>query len=833
MVIKKLNIKLEHILIFFIAALTITLELLLTRVLNLKAWNHVVYLVIPFAILGYGIGANIYLIFKNKFDKLDLKKLLGWSCLAISLLTVFTFSVISQLPINVEDLVKALYSPTSTSMLLVAYTVYMLPFILIGFVIVLLFSRCEKECHKLYFFDLLGAGFGAITFFLLITILGMVHSIYVLSLTAACFSAVILWPKFRGFFLLGTILLAALGFNVIPQKIKYTIDARKDWEWIPGFFDTSAYKHLISKWHPLGRTDAFQMKSETAREKLYKAAEGTFQLNVDPKPEFTYLSTNYLGGTPVFQFSEDNLHKIRAKIKPFSQTMEAPYLLLDKPKVMIIGVGGGRDIFMAKTHGASQVIGAEINPGIVDIMSPGGGLHEYSGQIYSKGNTKVEKLDGRHLVKKLPPDSTDLIVLNGVDTFSGLSSGAYAYAESYLYTINAFKDYYRILSQDGILNFNRWLFGDLPRETLRLHAIALQGMKELGVKNPEKHILIARANKAWSIILIKKSPFNSEQIEKVRHYMESLGQCIIYPADDKLKLDQNDPMLNFHKYAKSFKQGKERDFLKAYPYDISIVTDDAPFFYKYYKVGKLLGGFVCHHTGPIIFYTQGMALLQAGIFMIVLIYFPLAFFKTKNITILSYKTIRSFVCYFASLGIGYMLIEIPLMQKFVLLLGSPIHSITVVLSALLIATGIGSLSMPKFLSHFTSKNKLLVVLTVLLTTYVMFLIFVGIDMSNYFMASPFGLRAIVVSLVVFPVGYLLGFYFPLGLEHFGEQSNECIAWAWGINGSASVMGSILSIIIAQFMGFNLILGAGTVLYFLAVLNFILINREATRNQVVS
>ena len=236
---------------------------------------------------------------------------------------------------------------------------------------------------------------------------------------------------------------------------------------------------------------------------------GNFEINLRPLPEISYFSTNFLAGTPVYAMSPAGLAQNHSQVKLFSQRMEVPYALLNKPKVLVIGAGGGRDIFMAHTHGATQIIGAEINPGIVAEMSPGGKMYDYSGRIYTSENTKVYAIDGRHLVKILPANSMDLIVLNAADTFSGLSSGAYAYAESYLYTKNAMEDYLRVLKDGGMIEFVRWAFPEMPREELRLHAIALAALKSIGAKNPWDHIIIGLHG--WSLFLIKKTPFTDKE----------------------------------------------------------------------------------------------------------------------------------------------------------------------------------------------------------------------------------------------------------------------------------------------------------------------------------
>lgn len=807
----------SYLAIFLVSLHCIALELFLTRILNLKAWNHVVYTVIPFAMLGYGIGANIVLVFNDFFRKYKADRLIAWLLFLIAYTSFTTAGLIKDLPIRVDYILSIFTSFQAISMLLLAYTLFMIPFLFMGFLVVYLFLNNREEGHKLYFFDLLGAGLGAYVFFPLINHLAIFQSLSCLSFACLLLAAFLLFPAKK-------IFLSCLGglsffifLLIFPEPGNYSIDPKKGWEWIPGYFQQKDYQHLISQWHPLGRTDAFRITDEKTRARLYRN-NLTFEINVDPPPEFSYFSTNFLAGTPVYEFSKKGLAKNHSQIKPFSQVVEVAYTLLQKPKVFVIGVGGGRDIFMAHTHGAQEIIGAEINTGIVKEMSPGGRMYEYSGRIYTSKNTKIYAVDGRHLVKTLEPKSLDLIILNGVDTFSGLSSGAYAYAESYLYTQNAIEDYLRVLKDDGIINLFRWAFPKRPREELRLQAIALAALKKAGVRKPWDHIMIGL--KEWSIFLIKKTPFTPEEREIVNEYFRKHGVLTLYPAEEWLEKSDN-PLTPFAQYARNFRQNTQRNFERSYPYDISVITDDNPFFYKYYKFNSfnLFHPYAVHHTGPIVFLTQAMILLQAILFIFLFIFFPLVLFKKKALKNMPTTSILPFIVFFGCIGTGFMFIEIPLMQRFVLLLGNPIYSISVVLAVLLTATGTGSLLVPSLEKMAKSKNTLLSRTTLCLFLYLGLLIVLGTNIFNFFMEFPFLARVLLVSMILFPAGFLLGIFFPSGLRLICHDDNNTIAWAWGINCGFSVLGSILSIIIAQFRGFNMVLILACILYFLAYLSF--------------
>jgi hypothetical protein len=577
---------------------------------------------------------------------------------------------------------------------------------------------------------------------------------------------------------------------------------------------------LFSKWHPLGRTDIFTITNPKTRERIFEKSFGTFEINAVPFPEFSYIVNNFLAGTPIYKLSKEGLEESSSQVSLFSQAFEAPYTILKEPYVVAIGAGGGRDIFMAKTHGAKKIIGAEINPAICSVMSRGGEFYEYSGRVYDSDGTKVFNVDGRHLVK---PDSVDLIVLNGVDTLSGLSIGAYSYAESYLYTKDAIVDYLNILKKDGMVYLNRWLFLPYPRETLRLFAISLEALRSKGIKKPWEHIIVggphAGKEPGWSLVFIKKTPFTIEEKTVLKEYFRSHDVPLMFPTEHWE--NKTGKVTFFDLYAQRFIEGKEKEFARGYPFDISVITDDAPFFYKYDKL-KFFSPFEVfsvHHVGTVIYMTQLLVLLQAALFIALFIFLPLLIFKVRGIKGLDKKQLTTFIAYFSCLGLGFMFIEIPIIQRFVLLLGTPIHSISVTLACLLIFTGLGSFLSAYLDKAAIAKDRIVAAITAILVMYLVVNVSAGARIINCFMGLHFAWRVLAVGIMLLPLGLCLGVFFPTGLQLIGKGHGEAIAWAWGINCGFTVLGSILAIILGQYIGFNAIILLAALTYIMGAFAF--------------
>jgi hypothetical protein len=403
--------------------------------------------------------------------------------------------------------------------------------------------------------------------------------------------------------------------------------------------------------------------------------------------------------------------------------------------------------------------------------------------------------------------------LNGVDTYSGLSTGAYAYAESYLYTRNAITDYLAVLNDRGIINFNRF-FAEMPRENLRLFVNVMEALRELGAASPWDHVMIGD-DRSWAMTLVKKSPFTDPERERIKEYFLEHGTRLIYPAEGDPRTQEGATKI-FALFVESLKAGREKEFIDRYPFDISIVTDDKPFFYKHYKFSNLnpFRPTKDHDVGPVMLMTQLLILVQASLFILLFILLPLVVFRKQGIRQLPPGLQRRFILYFSCLGLGFMFIEIPMMQRFTLLLGSPIHSISVTLVALLIATGTGSLLLPSLRKRFGSPRRLVLAATAGLVLYTASLV-LGAGLFDRFMHHGFLVRSAIVMASVFPLGILLGIYFPFGLELVGSRYEQTIPWAWGINSGFSVLGGISSIILAQLIGFNMILMLACLVYLVA------------------
>lgn len=799
--------------VFWVSLVGILLELFLALILGVKVYSHIVYVVISFALLGHGVGSTLFLILQSRLrPENDARILTG--CLSwIALFSVMAANVLPGLPLDVEMLTDL----TGMAMLFKANLLIALPFVGIGFLLSWIFTRHTEHAHRLYFWDLIGAGLGALLFFPLTTWLGPIPAISFLGVFTLGIAVSTMglgghapWKIQTAGFVLATLV---TWTTMMGGEPKYIPDTTFRWEWIPGRFKPEAYETRLQEWHTMGRTDLYRFVFRPLGLVLAESNRGPFQINLDPTPEVSYFTTNFRAGTPVYHLTQAGLAEHGSKIKLFSQAMEAPYLLLKDPKVFVIGTGGGRDIFMAKTHGATEVVGAEVNPATYKAMARGGVAFEYSDGIYESAGVQVFNVDGRHLAKRQAHEKFDLVVLNGVDTFSALSSGAYAFAENFLYTKDAVRDFVRIIKPDGIVNFNRIFERDLPRETMRLFVMVIDALEAEGFKDPWNNVIVGN-HKDWGIFLVKKGAFtDAEQAKVAEYFKERQTQRVYFPRGAE------DPSVAspFFDYVTALRAGSAAGFIDEYPADISVVTDDSPFFYKYYRFMVDRRKINTHPTsGTTAFYVQALIIAQALGFILLFILAPLVFFARRGVSVLPARALAPFFTYFAMLGIGFIFIEIALMQSLTLLLGSPLYSVSISLVTILIASGVGSFKAGVLedgrglsIARAGVATAVLVVLLALVGRF-------GAGISQLAAGAPFLVRVTVSALVLAPIGFLLGMFFPTGLKLISGKYSGATAWAWGLNASFTVLGSTTAIIVAQFQGFASVLMWAAGAYVLAV-----------------
>jgi hypothetical protein len=553
---------------------------------------------------------------------------------------------------------------------------------------------------------------------------------------------------------------------------------------------------LETQWHPAVRLDVIQ----SAAVRFAPGLSLQFQGRI-PEQVGLCLDGGHLNAVTRFTGNMDRL--------AFTGFLPAslPYVIGKPDNVLIMEPLGGLDILIARYHGARNIVTTHANPLVLRVMRDS--LKDFSGRLYEADTTVVEGQARTFLLRT--PKSFDVIQLPLTDSLGAVSSGLYGLSEDYTFTADAFRAYISALAPEGLLTVTKYLLPP-PRHELRLASLACAALEAMGVKHAERHIAAIRTWGTFTL-LVKKSPFVSREIQGIKEFCRRLRfDTVYYPGMQRAEANKYNrfPSPIYHDIIQKVLSPPTREaFYNEYLFDVRPVTDDRPFFYHNFRMDKIAplyravgnkwqlfleGGYLVH----LIFF-------QAIVISIVLIILPL---KKAGPPSSSW-----FLAYFGLIGIAFMLTEICLIQRFILFLARPAYAFAVVLFSLLTASALGS--------YYSKKvtTRAFAITPVLLLAYA----FLLDRLLTPAIAWPLWIRHGVAFFVIFPLGFTMGMFFPTGVRRLSLGLESAIPWAWAVNATASVVGSVLAVQVALTYGFTTVLGLAAVAYGLALVSLLLQN----------
>lgn len=762
--------------VFLVSFSLIAFEIALSRLLSVLLSHHYVFAVLALALLGLG-GGGIFLHWfqgnggKGKNPAGDFP---FWA--AIFALTV-SFSVILGLRLGASF--RALDNIFFYGLL------FLIPFFFVGVLLASVFREFPADSARIYGFDLLGAACGSFGCLLLLDWLGVVSTVFLLGVlsSAAALLLACMQPRGKkkwliplfGFMMLVLVFGAERGGFYRPGVPIGKNPAKEIHDVLYG---PSIRGGIVeTRWSAFGRTDLVHLLDYPEQMDIY--LDGT-------------------AGSPMYRFSGDAGNP-GAVIEGLKTTFPGyfPFLSLregEKDDALIIGPGGGRDVLLALMGGVKHITAVEVNGDLVDMVrrhSP------FNGGIYRNfHNVRVVVEEGRHFLKRSEA-KYDLIMLSLPVTNTSRSLEGFALTENFLFTTDAIADYWGHLSEEGRLS----VVAHDDMEALRLLSLSLAFFRTHGVdeKQAMRHIYIVGAED-YLVFVLKKKPLDPRETAFLYQAMLPLGYnpgISFFPG----VLAQLNPALA------ALERGEKtaaelRALVKERGYDIDPVSDNNPFFYKFEKG-------LPKSVSLVLWVSAALLLLVAGV--------PL--FKQRNHprSPLGNRPNRRgplvrIVLLFIVLGVGFMLIEISLMQRFSLFLGSPVLSMAVLLSSLLAGAGMGGLWSTRLMrpgetTRGIARASLWVAVIAVGYAVVLPLIL------NQLLDFPFAARIGIAAALLLPLGFCMGIPFPSGIRLLQEIHMESlIPWMWGVNGLGSVLGSTLTIAVAIRFGFTEAMIASAALY---------------------
>jgi spermidine synthase len=777
--------------VFALSAGSLIFEISLTRVFSIAQWYHFAFMIVSLALLGFGASGALLSLFP-RLSKRDPTAFMASLCLAFSAGVVGSYLISNHVPF---DSYQIAYDKRQTIYLAVYYLSLTIPFFFTGLGIGVLLAATPGQAGKIYAANLTGSGLGCLITLGALSLVGEQGAVIIAAISGTLAGSILgfrrSWVRFSLALILGGVL---LGFLVR----------------LPALFeiDMSPYKALSQALrYPGARIDyrgsnAFSRVDVVQSEGIRSAVGLSYAFDGVPPPQ-----------KGVFTDGE-NLSPLTAA-SPGSDLSfldyllaALPYRLFSHPTVLVLEPGAGLDVLLAAHEGAGRVVAVDSNPLVTGLVRDRYG--DFAGELYRREDVTLVAEDGRSYVRR-SRERFDVIDVALDETFKPVTSGAYTLSENYLYTTEAFVDYLKHLAPGGVLVVERWLQTP-PSESLRTLSLAVSAMERMGVERPADHVVALRSLYT-AVLLVKENGFTSRDIEIIKSFSEERRfDLVYYPgirSDEVNRYSVLEEPYYYETYVRLLESDDRASFYAGYPFDVSPPSDDRPFFFHFFR---------WQQTAQII-QTLGKTWQPfggSGYFVLVAL-FVLALFASSVLILLPLSFLRSrgevqhgkrLFVYFSLLGVAYLFVEIPLLQRFILLLGYPTYAFAAVLFTLLTFSGLGSLASPKI-----SLRKALVLLVVALAAYP----FVLSSLFAWLLGAALPIRLLAAVLMLAPLGFLMGIPFPQAIRLTGKIAPGLVPWVWGINGCSSVLSSILAVMVAVSYGFSRVLFAGGTAYALALI----------------
>lgn len=794
--------------IFLISFTVLFFELMLTRLFSVTLHYHLSFMAISLAMLGFGASGLIVNLWPSYFRQSGLGVQLAWGAISFAAASVFVVGMAFYLSVSMHP------SPGNLLRLGLIYGLCVIPFLVGGLVVALILTHYAEQANRLYFFDLLGAALGCLAFVPATNYFGAPTAVLVGAAVAAA-AAVVLAEKNGS--RLRRLALMLSGCLVIAAV------ANGQWN----FYDVRVTKGerqppmLALKWNAFSRVDVLGTPEDLSIPRV--PLSFGFSTSLDPEFRIPEVHLRYDADalTQITHFDGDvsRLQHLRYDIA------SAPYQIRQYRNVLIIGPGGGRDILTALYMGSGPITGVEVNPLTIQLMQQQ--FRAFTGGLYDDyPGVRVINDEGRSFLQHTP-SQYDLIQASLIDTWAASAAGVHALTENSLYTVEAFSDYLRHLTPDGVISFSRW-YHHPPVEALRVITLAIEALRQQGVSDTASHVFVVRTNEAETqkpsmcTILLKRSPFTTTELAKLRVWSLQMGFLISYSPDDPtLSVTPNE----FHQLLSQ----QSAQFIANFPYDISAVYDDRPFFFNRVPVLPWIAhrlGLASSRVGEGTLTLGGQTLLillvVTAACTLLLLFLPLTAARwvpdeRSAPMVANVRRPRAMVwaLYFASLGLGFIMVEVVLIQRFTLFLGYPVYSLSVVLFTMLLASSIGSL----LADRWSQPQILMRVIGLLCVTLALYALMLPWILKTTLGATT-AVRILIAAVLITPLGLLMGMPFPTGLKRAAREAKGLVSWAWAVNGGASVFGSVLAILISMTYGFTstFLIGAG--IYAVALCGFV-------------
>ncbi len=769
--------------LFLLSAATLALEIHLTRVFSVAQFYHFAFLSVSLALLGFGASGTFLSVARwpLRFPERALPTL-GWG---FGLTAVGAYGLTQALPF---DSFRVTLNPEEWGILALHFLALSPPFFCAGAVVGLLLTLRPERVGRTYAANLAGSAAGCLLAVLIPPATGAGGMVLFCAAVAGLAGLLFgrwrfPWRALQG---LAVALLAAGAFRP-PAWLEVRLSPYKGLSYAllyPGS------RLVFRGWNATSRVDVVEAPAIRSLPGQGIACRGQ-----PPPQRGLFVDGDDMSPIPRITAPAD--------LRPQTGcTLHAlPYRLRPGARALVLEPRGGWDVWVALAEGARFVTAVEPNPLVVRAVRAQAG---WTAVPYDRPEVALSVETGRAFLAR-PGPSYDVVFMSLTASYHPVMSGAYSLAEDYRYTVEGFIAALRRLREGGLLAVVRWAQSP-PSEELRAFALAVEAVERTG-GDPARSLVALRSYNQV-LILARRGPFTAAELEEIRSFAAARALDLVYAPDIRPEeanrfnvMPTPEHYLAFTGLLAAPDRGR---WLETYPFDVSPPTDDRPFFGHFFRWAQLpqvlaMTGHIWQPFGGagylVLLGLLGIAGGMAGL----LILLPLA-----RLSLASFRAGR--LLPFGFLGLAFMLVEIPLLQRFILFLGHPAYAMAGVLGVLLLFSGLGS--------WVSARVPLPWVMGPLLALLVLYN--VGLDaLSGLPLGWPFGARVLLTVLGLAPLGFLMGMPFPRMVGALQVRFPALVPWAWGVNGALSVVASVGAAILALSWGFRVPLGAGTLAYLCA------------------
>ncbi|HEY6308907.1 MAG TPA: hypothetical protein VI488_20895 [Candidatus Angelobacter sp.] len=792
---------------------SLLLELAMTRLFSVVLFYHFAFFAISVALLGLGSGGVFAHVRRQWLQRFAIGKLGAILCLLNSACILAAMEVVLHTAVSLE------VSARNFGKITIIYLAAATSFFFTGLLFSTLFARSAASrdwsaasptasrgsqdgsgstISQLYGADLAGGSLACLAVVPLLNVIGAPNALIFSS--AAMAIAAAMWAGKTWLRPAALALAATLAGLIVANHAGQLVDV---------IYAKGVLRDLKSiefaRWNAISRIEV--KNQDGARYVVIDADATSAIMNADPA---RWDQDQPASPTPTHTGLPDH-SGFNWKKSLMAAAPSVANVLRPRGAFAIIGPGGGVDVLRAVANGSPSVTAIEINPIIINNVM----RRQYAGysyHLYDRPEVHIHVQDGRSYIRS-SHDKYDVVQMTLVDTWASTAAGAFALSENNLYTVEAFREYFDHLKPDGMIAITRWEFRQ-PREALRVVSQAMEALHQLGVADPQGHFVIVADGGLDEdgrpvLVLAKKSPLTGAEYAAVAQHVTANPNLVwLNPSAEYATLQRLPPAASA--FRRLIDSNDPRGFARAYSYNVAPVTDSAPFFFFTLKIGYVIRNIMAGtgrgmdwriNLGVV---TLGMLLVISLLAVLAFLILPLALHGRHHRP----KTGLASLLYFIAVGLGYITVEIALIQRFVLFLGHPTYALTVVVFLLLLASGAGSVAARRWLSGSYPFARILGWIAGLIVLYV-FLLPLLLPVA---VGLPFLAKLLVSAVILAPLGFLMGMPFPSGLRMV-----DTVEWAWALNAAASVLGSVMAMVIAIHFGLTVTLVTAAVAYLLAAL----------------